>query len=158
MKALIRFLLFPTAILSVTLAWLWLDLAMGWKGPHWPRLGVALLLAGTALISWCCWLFADRGHGTPHPFAAKTRALVTVGPYAWVRNPMMWAVGCVVVGLALWIGSVGLWLGLIGFILWIRWFVPGWEERDMQKRFGDQYLEYCRRVPRWWPRFPADKS
>jgi len=31
-------------------------------------------------------------------------------------------------------------------------FVPLYEERDMERRFGEEYREYCRRVPRWLPR------
>jgi protein-S-isoprenylcysteine O-methyltransferase Ste14 len=33
-------------------------------------------------------------------------------------------------------------------------FVTGYEERKLGRRFGDAYLEYRRRVPRWIPRPP----
>jgi protein-S-isoprenylcysteine O-methyltransferase Ste14 len=65
---------------------------------------------------------------------------------------MMYAVGAILVGLALWRGSVGLWLCFAAFIVYIRWFIRAYEEGDMERRFGGEYREYCRRVPRWWPR------
>ena len=38
------------------------------------------------------------------------------------------------------------------FIAFILWFVPAYEERDMERRFGEEYRRYCEQVPRWWPR------
>jgi len=34
-------------------------------------------------------------------------------------------------------------------------FVIGYEERTLARRFGPDYLEYRRAVPRWIPRKPA---
>ncbi|MBI1738934.1 MAG: isoprenylcysteine carboxylmethyltransferase family protein [Acidobacteria bacterium] len=156
--ALLRFLWFPALVFSLVLGWLWLDRQMGWRGIQLRGLGGFLMLVGGLIISWCSILFASIGEGTPHPFTAKTKHLVIAGPYRFVRNPMMWGVGSVLVGLALYFGSVGLWFGLAGFLLFVFLFVPGYEERDMQRRFGEEYREYCRQVPRWWPRFPRPKS
>lgn len=136
----------------MTLAWLWLDSATGWRGPRLRWLGAALLIAGFGLAAWCSILFRAIGGGTPHPFAAKTQRLVTTGPYAVVRNPMMYGVGAILIGLALLLGSAGLWFGLGLFILFVALFVPGYEERDMERRFGEEYRSYCREVPRWLPR------
>ena len=117
----------------------------------WP--GAVLVLAGVTLALWCVGLFARFGRGTPHPFAAKTKKLVVRGPYRYVRNPMMWAVGMLLLGSALWMGSTGLLLGFAGFLPGIHLFVTRYEERDMARRFGEEYREYCRRTPRWWPKF-----
>ena len=153
MKALLKFLWFPALILAVTLGWLWLDRAMGWRGLHRPWTGRILVFLGLALTSWCSILFRRIGKGTPHPFVAKTRHLVTSGPYRFTRNPMMWGVGTIIVGLALWLGSVGLWFGIGMFIVFVHLFIPYYEEPDMERRFGEEYREYCRQVPRWWPHF-----
>lgn len=153
MKAWLRFLWFPAAVIGVFLGCLWVDSLVGWKGVRLPGLGGLLLLAGGLLVVSCNTLFLELGKGTAHPFTAKTKQLVIVGPYRYVRNPMMWGVGALLVGAALWLGSVGLWFALLTFLLFITWFVPNYEERDMERRFGQEYREYCRRVPRWWPRF-----
>jgi protein-S-isoprenylcysteine O-methyltransferase Ste14 len=152
--AFLRFVWFPATIIGLIFFWLWLDRRMGWRGPHWPVLGSALLLVGLGLVSWCNALFAFEGKGTAHPFTAKTRRLVIAGPYRCVRNPMMWGVGAILTGLALWLGSLGLWFGFAVFLLFLSLFVPYYEERDMERRFGEAYRDYCRRVPRWLPRRP----
>jgi protein-S-isoprenylcysteine O-methyltransferase Ste14 len=152
--AFLRFIWFPALVISLVLGWLWLDSLMGWRGPQNSWLGAGLLLAGGALAAWCTGLFAIVGKGTPHPFAAKTRRLVIAGPYRYVRNPMMWGVGAILVGLALALGSVGLWFGFVCFLGFILLFVPYYEERDLERRFGEEYRNYCRRVPRWLPRRP----
>ncbi len=153
MKTIFRVLWLPGTVILVTVAWLRLDSVAGWRGIYLPRTGALLLAAGTLLALWCAALFVFRGQGSPHPFAAKTRNLVTTGPYGVVRNPMMWGVGAILVGLALMAGSAGLWFGIALFLLFVRWFVPLYEERDMERRFGAEYRAYCADVPRWWPRF-----
>lgn len=152
MAALLRFVWFPAAIVGLIFFWLWLDRAMGWHGVRWPMAGVLILLAGLGLVMWCNLLFASIGEGTAHPFTAKTKHLVIAGPYRYVRNPMMYGVGAILVGLALWLGSVGLWFGLAMFVLFLSLFVPYYEEPDMERRFGEEYRDYCRQVPRWLPR------
>ena len=153
MWAAVKFLSLPVFVITITLAWLWLDGVMGWRGPRIPRAGQFVLALGAALMLWCFVLFLRVGKGSPHPFVAKTKHLVTAGPYRYVRNPMMWGVGVVLVGLALWLGSLGLWFGLAAFVLFVTLFVRLYEEPDMERRFGEEYREYCGRVPRWWPRF-----
>lgn len=155
MLALLRFLWFPTAIVALALACRWLDVALGWQGFRAPWIGRLLVLAGVLLAAWCASLFARIGRGTPHPFTARTERLVTVGPYGYVRNPMMWGVGAIWVGLALWLASVGLWFGFAAFLLFVRWFVRAYEEPDLERRFGEEYRQYCHRVARWWPRARA---
>jgi protein-S-isoprenylcysteine O-methyltransferase Ste14 len=153
MGTVLRVIWLPALVLSAVLAWLSLDAYLGWRGPRIPWLGALLVLTGSALAFWCAGLFRRIGDGTPLPFVAKTTRLVVVGPYRVVRNPMMWAFGAILAGIALWLGSVGLWMGLAVFAVFILLFVRFYEERDMELRFGEEYRTYCRQVPRWWPRF-----
>ena len=152
MRAAVRALAFPLAIFTVVLVCLRLDAWFGWRGVRLPELGAPLALAGLAIVIWCNALFLELGRGTAHPFAAKTQELVIAGPYRYVRNPMMWGVGSLLAGSALWLGSAGLWVSLALFLAFILLFVPCYEERDMERRFGEAYRDYCRRVPRWFPR------
>ncbi len=163
MLTVIRAVILPGFVVLIFIFWVRLDAVMGWRGPRIRWLAGPLLLVGAALVAWCIGLFRVLGRGTPLPFVAKTKRLVVSGPYRYVRNPMMWGVGAIIVGTALWVGSLGLWFGFATFILFVMLFVPLYEERDMQQRFGEEYREYCRQVPRWWPRFrtakgPAAKS
>ncbi len=153
MLTVVRAALRPAFVILSFIFWLRLDVAFGWHGPRVRWLAALLWLGGGALVAWCIGLFRVLGRGTPLPFVAKTKCLVLSGPYRYVRNPMMWGVGAIIVGTALWLGSLGLWCGFAAFIVFLILFVPLYEERDMQLRFGEEYREYCRQVPRWWPRF-----
>ncbi len=142
----------PTLVVLTFGFWIWLDKTRGWKGPREPFVGALLAFAGVALALWCAGLFRVLGRGTPLPFTMKTQRLVISGPYRIVRNPMMFGVGAFLIGCALCLGSVGLWFGFAGFVVFVSFFVPLYEERDMERRFGNEYRDYCRRVPRWFPR------
>jgi protein-S-isoprenylcysteine O-methyltransferase Ste14 len=114
-------------------------------------IGAALIAAGLALWWWTVRLFARVGRGTLAPWD-PTRRLVVEGPYRHVRNPMISAVGGVLLGEALLFGSSELliWLGLF-LAINAAYFVLV-EEPGLERRFGDEYREYRRTVPRWLPR------
>jgi protein-S-isoprenylcysteine O-methyltransferase Ste14 len=114
-------------------------------------IGVALIAAGLVLWVWTVRLFARIGRGTLAPWD-PTRRLVVEGPYRHVRNPMITAVLVVLLGEAALFGSPGL-LILPGAFLAINWvFFVVEEEPGLERRFGDEYREYKRGVPRWIPR------
>jgi protein-S-isoprenylcysteine O-methyltransferase Ste14 len=116
--------------------------------------GGALLVAGALLFAWCVLLFARVGRGTLAPWDPTT-ALVAVGPYRWVRNPMITGVSAVLAGQALIHRSPRLlaWLGL--FVLINHAYFLLVEEPGLERRFGDAYVRYRRSVPRWLPRWRA---
>ena len=77
---------------------------------------------------------------------------MTHGIFGYVRNPMMWALLFVLLGEALNFGS---YLLLVWLVAWGRighLVVVMYEEPQLESRFGEQYREYCSRVPRWFPR------
>ncbi len=115
-------------------------------------LGLPVMLAGVALyIATAFWGFAVRGRGTPLPLDPPRR-LVTEGPYGVVRNPMYWSVFSVVLGEAALFHSLGLLELSAGFLTGTYLFVLLYEEPALRRKFGAEYEEYCRRVPRWFPR------
>jgi protein-S-isoprenylcysteine O-methyltransferase Ste14 len=98
------------------------------------------------------WGFAVRGKGTPLPIDPPKKLLVE-GPYSVVRNPMYWGVVSVMLGEAAVFHSVDLAELAGAFFLGVNVFVLLVEEPSLKKKFGAEYEEYCRRVPRWLPRF-----
>jgi len=116
--------------------------------------GSALIVTGLGLWAWSVVLFARIGKGTLAPWD-PTRRLVVVGPYRYVRNPMITGVIVVLLGEAALLGSPWLlgWAALF-FVMNVVWFALG-EEPGLVARFGDEYREYQRNVPRWIPRRSA---
>ena len=116
-------------------------------------LGLPLIAAGAALyVATAFWGFALRGKGTPAPIDPPKK-LVVEGPYRVVRNPMYWAVACVMMGEALAFRSMALAELAIAFFAGTILFVLLYEEPTLRRKFGAEYEVYCRRVPRWLPRF-----
>ena len=113
--------------------------------------GLLLLIAGLGLFGWCVGLFARVGEGTLAPWD-PTRKLVAVGPYRYVRNPMISGVALLLAGQAFLWGSwaLGLWACLFISINHIYFVLV--EEPGLEKRFGSSYLVYKANVPRWLPR------
>ena len=120
--------------------------------------GLGLLLGGAGLVlaGWTVSLFFSVGHGTLAPWDPPRR-LVVRGPYQHVRNPMITGVLAILLGEAAWFWSPAVlaWAGV--FLLINAVYLPVVEEPNLAARFGADYAEYCRHVPRWLPRWSAWK-
>jgi len=113
--------------------------------------GVALFLVGAALALTTVGFFVWEGRGTPAVFDPPRR-FVPHGPYRLVRNPMYVGGISMLLGLGLYLRSISMALfALVAFLL-IHTFVVLAEEPGLRKRFGHEYEDYCRTVPRWIPR------
>lgn len=120
-------------------------------------LGLPLIAAGIALYIACAfWGFAMRGRGTPGPWDPPKK-LVVEGPYRVVRNPMYWSVFLVVLGESVLFHSLALLELSVAFLAATFLFVLFYEEPALRRKFGAEYEEYCRRVPRWLPRLRRAK-
>jgi protein-S-isoprenylcysteine O-methyltransferase Ste14 len=113
--------------------------------------GVALMVVGTPMVLDSFARFALHGFGTPAPIAPPTRLVIT-GLYRYVRNPMYVGVEIVVLGEALLFGAVA--LLIYGAVLFAGFsaFVLLYEEPKLRTTFGEDYVRFCRNVPRWIPR------
>jgi protein-S-isoprenylcysteine O-methyltransferase Ste14 len=121
--------------------------------PLVPRTAVAVLLCVTGLVAWvvCLDSFSRHGRGTPLPVDAP-RVLVTSGFFSVVRNPIMLAELLVIWGEALYVASVGCVLYAVAISALAHVMAVAVEEPELRDRFGEQYEEYQRNVPRWIPR------
>jgi protein-S-isoprenylcysteine O-methyltransferase Ste14 len=111
-------------------------------------LGGLLLLAGVAIYLWCAWDFAVKGFGTPAPIDAP-KVLVINGLYRFTRNPMYVGVSSMIAGQGIFFGSQAIATYFCAVVLFFNLFVLLYEEPALRRQFGEQYEEYCRRVPRW---------
>ena len=121
------------------------------QSPLFVFLALVLFFAGLSLAVWTMLLFANVGKGTLAPWN-PTKKLVIVGPYAHVRNPMLSGVITMIFGEALLFSSLGVFIwGLLFFCINTVYFIYS-EEPGLERRFGKEYLQYKRNVPRWIPR------
>ncbi len=117
------------------------------------RTGIAGLLAIVGLTAWVACLDALSRQGRGTPFAADApKHLVTTGLFRRVRNPIMAAELCVIWAAALYLGSLGPALYAVAMSVAAQSLVVHIEEPELRERFGPAYTEYCRDVPRWFPR------
>ena len=109
------------------------------------------MVGGAAVLLHALARFVVEGVGTPAP-VAPTERLVVGGLYRHVRNPMYIAVAATIVGQALILGRLGLLVYAAVFGAVVAAFVRGYEEPTLAQRYGEQYEDYRRAVPAWWPR------
>jgi len=115
---------------------------------------VALLfmVPGWLFANWTIKVQYSMGKGTPIPVMA-TQKLVIKKPYTYCRNPMNLGTSIYYVGVAIWVGSLSaLGLALI-YPTGILTYVKVFEEKELEERFGAEYLEYKRATPFIIPRF-----
>jgi protein-S-isoprenylcysteine O-methyltransferase Ste14 len=119
--------------------------------------GGVLIAAGLVLLIWTVFLFDRVGKGTlgVGSVLGEPVNLVLHGPYRHVRNPMITGVLCILLGEA--VATASGWL-----LLWFAVFgtvqatvIRFWEEPHLTRKFGHDYVRYCRHVPRWIPRISA---
>jgi protein-S-isoprenylcysteine O-methyltransferase Ste14 len=142
-------------VIPALLVWFYgTDVGWGLPGPLAAvTVGVGAGLIFVALRLWHATvrLFASVGRGTLAPWD-PTRKLVVAGPYRRVRNPMISAVTFVLLGEALVLGSIAILIEFAVFALINAIYIPLAEEPGLVRRFGNEYEEYRRAVPRWIPR------
>ncbi len=113
--------------------------------------GVAVLAVGLLLFTASLRRFAVQGKGTLAPWDPP-RKLVVVGPYRYVRNPMISGVLFVLFGEAFVLFSAPHFWWALTFLGINSVVIPLFEEPQLEQRFGESYREYKRHVPRVIPR------
>jgi len=111
-------------------------------------LGAGLMLLGLALMTWTATLF--REERTSFQLRGGSSALVTSGPFRFSRNPMYLGMLTWLIGLAVLLESLIAFLFPILFFLLASLLIIPPEEKRLGQLFGMQFIEYKRRVRRWF--------
>lgn len=114
---------------------------------HWPT-GLGFIAVGFAVSAWGRLTF--KRHGAEiFPWSETHSTFVAVGPFRFTRNPMY--VGMVIMGIgaALVAGTWMMWLVPVAVFALDQLVIIPYEERSMERTFGDAYREYRSRVRRW---------
>ena len=110
-------------------------------------LGIPLVILGIILTVWADQLFKKR-KTTVKPFE-KPSLFITEGPFRFSRHPMYLGFVMTLFGLAFGLGNVIAFLAPVAmFITFELLFIPQ-EEKSMEETFGQEYLEYKKRVRQW---------
>ena len=113
--------------------------------------GLILVVVGGLLFVASLSRFAAEGRGTLAPWDPPRR-LVVRGPYQYVRNPMISGVVLLLFGEALVLLSRPHLRWAIIVLGVNALYIPLLEEPGLRRRFGQDYGDYCRHVPRLVPR------
>jgi protein-S-isoprenylcysteine O-methyltransferase Ste14 len=90
--------------------------------------------------------------GTPLDVRKAAVALAADDIYAKTRNPMYQALGLLLLALAVGLASDWTALLLVPWALVMHFGVVLREETYLEKKFGEEYRQYLRQVPRYgWP-------
>ncbi|MBY0407692.1 MAG: isoprenylcysteine carboxylmethyltransferase family protein [Rickettsiales bacterium] len=111
---------------------------------------IILEWAGYMLVIVCV---LGRSYCSAYIGGIKNEGVMQLGPYSIVRNPLYVFSFIGVFGVGLQSDSISVLSILIGmFILYYKVVVDK-EEAFLTSKFGDSYLAYKARVPRWFPKF-----
>jgi protein-S-isoprenylcysteine O-methyltransferase Ste14 len=132
------------------LSWVWFGYVN--RPPDWPtvHVGPALQVVGWALFigGWVFALAGMVGLGLRRTHGLQANALRQTGLYRLTRNPQ------VVAFLAAIVGYVMLWptwrnAGVLVLVAVLCHTMIKAEEKHLRDVFGDEYVRYCARVPRY---------
>ncbi len=115
-------------------------------------LSVMLLVIGSTLCLWTIYSFV-RAKGSPVPINPPQR-LVTTGLYSRVRNPMVTGWIIMMFGVGVLLNSISLiFIFTPLFLLLNILYLKTIEEKEMEKKFGQEYVKYKESVPMFIPGF-----
>jgi len=118
----------------------------------WVAAGVAYLAAGIVERRCRRYLKFRVLVGIPELAAGSGRSeLLTEGIYARVRNPRYISVMLGMIAAGLFVNYLSLWI-LVAATGPALYGIAVLEERELRDRFGEAYIQYCQRVPRFVPR------
>lgn len=99
------------------------------------------------------FILTQRGEGAYIEFDPPKKFVAT-GPYRWVRNPVVVFAAGALLGEAVAFSSTGILFLFVVMLALANAQVVLMEEPLLRKRFGQDYIDYMARVPRWIPRRP----
>jgi protein-S-isoprenylcysteine O-methyltransferase Ste14 len=122
--------------------------------PFAPWIGLTLMFISSIVLLLVVVNLALKGLGAPLAFSL-TRKVATEWFYAWTRNPIAITAFIFLIGIGIFLqsGIFLVWVMLIVMPCFIL-FVKVYEERELEIRFGQSYLDYKARTPGFIPRKP----
>ena len=124
----------------------WLQLPLFLTPAARAVLGGILITLGLIFLLWSIKAQRVIGQGTPMPLMA-TQNLVVQKPYSYCRNPLYFGLIPLFFGISVLIGSISSLVMVLVFSVIILLFTRFFEEKELEKRFGGEYLAYKKTTP-----------
>lgn len=139
------FLVFCCIVSTIAINWIFKPVAF--LSMLFNIIGIAMIVAGLAMGIWVGTVFKTV-QTEIHTFKDPDK-FVTHGLFRVSRNPIYLGFAFLLTGIALVYGTLISLLFPIIFILVANfWYIPV-EENNMERQFGQKYLDYKSRVRRW---------
>lgn len=109
--------------------------------------GWVLVVAGIFLAVRTLSLIRSRGASSD--VVKLPAVLIADSLYLFSRNPLYLAELLVILGAAFVLGSLSAFVAPVVYVVVLDFFVIPFEEKELQRKFGDNYAQYKRLVRRW---------
>jgi protein-S-isoprenylcysteine O-methyltransferase Ste14 len=108
--------------------------------------GVIAIMLGGFLAFWTIMAQIKLASGTPFPML-PTKRLLTAGPFSYCRNPMTLGTIIAYSGVAVLAGSYTALSAVFILASMLLAYLKLIEEKELEMRFGQEYLEYKKKTP-----------
>ena len=138
-----------TVLVGVGLAYIW---PLGWPSilevPIGYWIGGGIILASIYFLGFRAVVIMRRSGQSENPYK-KTTEIIETGPYRLTRNPMYLQMVLLCIGFAILLSN--LWILVLTPIcaLLLHFLVILPEEAYLERKFGQSYFEYKKRIRRW---------
>lgn len=117
---------------------------------------IPVFLSGILFAIWSNLFLAEKGEGGPFDLfntsiSPRSKKLVVIGPYRYSRNPMVFGAVCLYTGVGIYLNSISSLLIAAGFLIFMVVYIKLFEEKRLLKDFGNDYLDYKKKVPMIFP-------
>ena len=114
----------------------------------WNYLGFFLMILGLSFVRKIQQLFKTENTEI-HTFKTPKK-LITIDLFRFSRNPIYLGFFLALLGWAIVLGNAAAFDGaFLFFVIAHFWYIP-FEENKMETEFGQDYLDYKRKVRRWF--------
>lgn len=133
------------AVWAIDSFWLKLTTFPAASVPLYIRIPVAALLVFTGIY------LAVKGHRAVFGEVRKPPSVIRSGVFSHTRHPLYLS------NIVIYLGLMVLTMSLASLIIWAIIFIfydriSAYEEVRLTERFGEEYSNYTKQVPRWIPR------
>ncbi len=110
-------------------------------------IGILLVICGIAVVSLAI-IYFRHAKTNIEPWKPTTQ-IISTGIYGYSRNPIYLALCLIHIGIAVFLNSLWILVSFIVTAILLYHFAINKEERYLEAKFGEDYIQYKNKVRRW---------